>query len=848
MNLDEIKNLLEKEFNAKTEGVKERHIIFWYDANADFVENIDNLELNNAKIWKLNDNNNFKTKYQLEVEDTKSNYLIYSSQPMPAKKENWLLDTFKYSQEFTADKITLIMRDFDIEDEYMRPAFKKYEKFFNNKQRYRRLKDYKIKNYDHENLDIAIFSALAKLKAPNLERAVKELLKDVLNEENELLERINKFGDIDSVWDLISKRYGFVHENKSLKELMLMFLITNIRSNIKMKLPENWQNLLSTEEANCVVFISNWMNHAKDYKDYDQKADMLQDELNIKEYLNKWDINDFLECESFRAFDEVIIDKMVENLTNGLDGVNNYKEIISVRRTKHWYKYFANTYKAIEAAIDLFMLKKEIGYIPQLKAREFFDEYQKKYYKFDKAYRHFYLAYDQAEDKSILSELKERVENLYSTWFIQELSIKFSNSLEEKETWPIKSLNQQKNFYDKFIKSLVAKGERPFVIISDAFRYEAAQELNEQLQKEFKSPTKLMACQGSIPSDTSLGMASLLPNNKINIDNNSNKIFVDDMPTDSSKNRAKLLNSVVENSVVLSAKDLLQMTRDEMREVIFDTNLVYIYHDLIDTMGENHQTEQKVFDAVNDTFEELKSLINSLKNNVSATNIFITADHGFIYRKRKLEASDKTKHNTKDSNKESKRYLVNDNKEVVDGALTFSLNYLSEDNDLYVSVPKGANRFMTRGGNLNYVHGGSSLQEIVLPIIKFKYDRKGKYKASKVDLKITNISRKITNRIFRLEFFQTDPTSEKMLPRKVLAYFVDEENNKISDENTIIADSKEEDAKKRNYTEKFTLKNQEYDENKDYYLVLEDQDESVEKIYDRIAFKISLAITNDFGF
>ena len=63
----------------------------------------------------------------------------------------------------------------------------------------------------------------------------------------------------------------------------------------------------------------------------------------------------------------------------------------------------------------------------------------------------------------------------------------------------------------------------------------------------------------------------------------------------------------------------------------------------------------------------------------------------------------------------------------------------------------------------------------------------------------------------------------------------------------IIADSKEE-AKKRNYKEKFTLKNQQYDENKDYYLILEDQDESVEKIYEKIAYKISLAITNDFGF
>ncbi|SDI37559.1 TIGR02687 family protein [Halanaerobium congolense] len=847
MNLDEIKNLLEKEFNQATKE-KGRHIIFWYDTNADFVEEIDDLEIDNAKIWKLKDNNNFRTKYQLEVEDTKSNYLIYSSQAKPDKKKNWLLDIYRYSQEFTADKTTLIMRDFGVEEEYMRPAFEKHEKFFNNKQRYNRLKDYDIKDFNQEKLDIAIFSALAKLKTPNLERAVKELLKDVLNEDNSIWEKLNKFSYSQSIWDLISKKYGYVKEEKSLKQLMLMFLITNIRHNLKRDLPENWQNELSTEEANCVVFLSNWMNHAKDYKEFDQKADKLQEDLSLKDYLKNWDINDYLQCESFRAFDEMIIKKIVDNLVSGSEEFNNFKEIISIRKTKHWYQYFNNTYQAVDSAIELLRLKKEVGDIPQLKAEQFFEKYKEEYYQFDKAYRHFYLAYDQVKNKGILAELKERIENLYSNWFIQELSIKFSNSLADKKEWKIGSVKQQQKFYYNNIRKKMDKEERTFVIISDGFRYEAAQELNEQLQKEFKSPTELMAYQGSIPSETSLGMASLLPNNKINIDQEFNQILVDGMPTNSSKNREKVLNSYVEKSVVLSAKELLQMTRDEMREVIFGKNLVYVYHDLIDTMGESHQTEQKVFEAVNDTFADLKTLINALKNNVSASNIFITADHGFIYRRRKLEASDKTKHNAKDSNKESKRYLINKEKQDVDGALTFSLNYLAEDNDLYVSVPRGANRFSTRGGSLNYVHGGSSLQEIVIPIIKFKYDRKGKYKASKVDLKLTNISRKITNSIFRLEFFQTDSISEKITPRKVLAYFVDDEGNKISNENIIIADSKEEDAKKRNYKEKFTLKNQQYDENKDYYLILEDQDESVEKIYEKIAFKISLAITNDFGF
>jgi len=40
-----------------------------------------------------------------------------------------------------------------------------------------------------------------------------------------------------------------------------------------------------------------------------------------------------------------------------------------------------------------------------------------------------------------------------------------------------------------------------------------------------------------------------------------------------------------------------------------------------------------------------------------------------------------------------------------------------------------------------------------------------------------------------------------------------------------------------------------YDKARKYYLILEDEEEQVEKIYDRIPFTVDLAINNDdFGF
>lgn len=80
------------------------------------------------------------------------------------------------------------------------------------------------------------------------------------------------------------------------------------------------------------------------------------------------------------------------------------------------------------------------------------------------------------------------------------------------------------------------------------------------------------------------------------------------------------------------------------------------------------------------------------------------------------------------------------------------------------------------------------------------------------------------------------------------AYFVDEEGNRISNENIIIADSRSDDFARRTFKEKFTLKSGNYDKTKPYYLVLIDEKDKVGDVIDKIEFSIDLIFQNDFGF
>ena len=247
-------------------------------------------------------------------------------------------------------------------------------------------------------------------------------------------------------------------------------------------------------------------------------------------------------------------------------------------------------------------------------------------------------------------------------------------------------------------------------------------------------------------------------------------------------------------------------------------------------------------------FGDLVLLVKNLVNHVSATNIIITADHGFIYRRSPLTEVDKiAKHNI-EAIDIGRRHMLAETAAEVDDTLSVSMNYLlGKETNLRAIVPKGVIRYKVQGAGANYVHGGVSLQEIIIPVIKFKYIRKDEYKPTKVEIKLTNISRKITNRITYLEFFQTEIVEDKKIPLRLKMYFTDEEGERISNENIIIADSRSEDPQNRTYREKFTLKDMAYDKTKKYYLILEDEEETVEKIYEKIPFVIDLLFSDDFG-
>mgnify|MGYP000862521924 CR=1 FL=1 len=850
MNLEQIKLTLEEIF----ERGYTRRVVFWYDPEGEFLEVIDELNLKNAKIWKLNGKNNFLTKYTLEVLDPNSNYLLYSPAPKPAEQENWLLDTQLYSYEFTADKVTLIMTDLGISDEHLRPVFKKYEKFFNNKERASRFAEFKIDEGDKEKkIDQAVLAVLAKQKSSALEDVLRAILMDSLEEEaNTIWTQIVKFGDVETFWRLIEEEYGYTQERK-LKSLFISLLVTSLSSVLEREIPAAWRGFITNKPTNCIVFIDHFMNHKRDAARFAQYADELEAELHLSGYLAEWELEEFYQADLFRAFDKAIISNLLNRLLHGGEEFEEYKEIISLRRTKHFYPEFENIYNAIYHAIELIEFKcKYRTEIPLETSADFFRQYAAEYHLVDLAYRKFCLYYTR-ENTDVLKPLSEEVEKLYTNWFLQQLSVKWSNAVaaERARFWPIleKDIDQQTNFYQNHLLPLLNKNEKVFVIISDALRYEAASELAAKINTTFKGTVNFSYLQGVVPSYTRLGMAALLPYKKLEFA--AEKIMVDGIDSSSLESRMKILVDNQPEAWALKLDELFEMDRSQLREAFRGKKLVYLYHNMIDATGDEKATEARVFEAVEQTIADILKGIETLTKSLNATNIFVTTDHGFIYRRSPLEESDKTAVGSGAAPlSANRRFLIYDQETEIPGTLSIKLDYVfGKDSNLYAVVPRADNRFKLSGGGQNYVHGGASLQEIVIPLIKYKADRKSlKNSITKVDVRLVSSVNKITNSIFSLDFFQTEKLEDKKIPRTLKIYFVDSEGNKISNEGVIIADKTSDVPAERTFRLTFSLKNRKYDRTEQYFLVMEDPEEAVEKIYERIPFTIDLGIVVDFNF
>ena len=104
----------------------------------------------------------------------------------------------------------------------------------------------------------------------------------------------------------------------------------------------------------------------------------------------------------------------------------------------------------------------------------------------------------------------------------------------------------------------------------------------------------------------------------------------------------------------------------------------------------------------------------------------------------------------------------------VDNAfVTFDSAQLGLQGDLEVQIPKSIHRLRLAGGGSRFVHGGATLQEIVVPVLAVNKKRKSDTRL--VNVEVWPESDKITTGQVVVRLFQSEPVSDKVQPRTLRA-------------------------------------------------------------------------------
>jgi hypothetical protein len=167
---------------------------------------------------------------------------------------------------------------------------------------------------------------------------------------------------------------------------------------------------------------------------------------------------------------------------------------------------------------------------------------------------------------------------------------------------------------------------------------------------------------------------------------------------------------------------------------------------------------------------------------------------------------------------------------------------IDADNNVQFVLPQGINLFNFSGG-AQFVHGGMSLQETVIPAVSAT-QIKQKVKTRPVSIQVLGTSHRITTNRHRFELLQTEAVSDDLRPITVKIAVFDEQKP-VTNIETVTFDSSSNKINDRKKSVTLLLQNAKFDKNKTYRLVLREVEKDKE-IYS-VGVIIDRAFADDFN-
>jgi uncharacterized protein (TIGR02687 family) len=820
---------------------EEHRIVFWYDSARDMLAEFDAVDL--AGVTKVViANNQFGLKRRMLRQEPDAKFLVFHDGPEPDRAANWLLDVQLATTVFKADQAGIWLGELGLPAQF-EGVVRDHMEFYRSKTRVAELKRL-LHGADTQLQARLRMLAVCVGAEGGLDTVIEALLGELAEARDDAMRLIDRSGLTEVFWKQVGQAYGYQPTNPDFED----FAIALFQSAYFRALGEEGKL-----NAEALLVFRRWKNNRHWEGAFEALAARYQSLLKIPEDIARRDFRTVMAVDHFEEIDRHIIRQLVHAMSTQTVSASEALKWVRERRQSHWYSSYEDIYQAISFATEFQQGLAEAN-LGMTSPAEGVKCYATSWYKLDQLYRKFIYHMQKSGHASLLAELYEAVENRYTNSFLLKLNDAWQDQVSGMTDWAIPGYPRQSAFYLEQASEFRRKDQKVVVIVSDALRFEVAEECLRRIRALNRFEAELKPMISALPSYTQLGMAALLPNRELSLaEDGSGLVLSGTESTQGLAAREKLLKAgrLGDRAKALSAKDVLDMRVDDGKELFRDNDVVYIYHNLIDAIGDKLQTEDQLPKAAEDAIEELTKLVRKLTS-ANFSNILITADHGFLYQHRALSESDFALAEPRGEEilLRNRRFVIGRALEATLGMKRFSSKSLGLSGDLDVLIPNSINRLRVKGAGSRFVHGGASLQEIVIPVIRVGKQREADVNQVEVQI-IVSGRNQITSGQTAVIFYQAQPVSEKMQARELLAGIYAGDDSLISDEQVLQFDFAAANAREREMPRKFLL-SREADKfnNQDVFLKLRKRvgKTSHYEDYSSHRFMLKRGITTDFDF
>ncbi len=770
-------------------------IVFWFDTDKDLRKDFEQLELAGVEKIELV-GNEFGVKHRILREHPNDKFLIYHEGPEPENPlDNWLLDVQLSHGEFKTDQASIHLGDLGLGPEFA-DLVDDHLDFFKATGRKDALKNLLDEKDSHGAIRMKMLAACTGSE-PRIDVILENLLGELAADRGEKFKTLQRANLEKFLWKQLEKHYGYDSETKSVRD----FVIELFKSCYAMEMDQ--KTCLNTE---AVIFLKRWKDSITHRASFEKLSNECGDILNIQQDLQARDYKALQEIDYFRLIDQKIISDLVRAITDRTISAGECALVVRARRQGHWNAEFNDLYEAVEYASSFIYELENLN----LRIESFsagIQKYSNSWFRLDQLYRKYMYHEKQADKISLLEKLTGRIEDLYTNTFLLKLGDIWQQHVDKNASWQSPLVPLQNRFFDNWVSPFSSQKKKMYVIISDAFRYEIGEEFLRLIQSEDRYEAQLEPMVGMLPTNTQVGMAALLPHTQLAfVDGESLAVLADGTSTLGTANRGKVLDIALPgNGTAIKADELLDLNRDDCRELIRANDVVYVYHNRIDATGDKKESEGRVFAAVEDTLQDLLKIVKKLAGN-NATNMIVTSDHGFIYQNKTLDESDFSAAEVHGDTiyHQDRRFILGKGLADHSSLRHFTAAQLGFSGQMEVQISKSTYRMRLKGSGSRFVHGGASLQEIVIPVVRINKKRQSDVSSVAVDI-IRSSSTIITSGQLAVAFYQTDPVTAKKHPRVLRAGIYTKGGELISDRHEITFDLISEQPREREIKIRFLL-------------------------------------------